>query len=659
MKEKFLALFGRTNKVFNWRFFWILSLLSIVLLGIFFVSIISYGFSYKYRVLPGISIGSVPIGGMEESEIKVFLDSMSDKLINDGIKFSYEINGSSEQLVIYPMVGTGDNSIELAYLDVDKEVDRLMGLGKRGGILGLSLMSLKLRIYPTSIYLQNVIIDEDRLLAEIKNNLDQYQTLSQDAGVKVISVQPLTFETVSSSVGIIFDYDGLAGAVRKSWSMLQSSEIKVKKHEQIPQILIDDVLKIQERLPAVFDDGPLQLTYTDPQTRQVFNWWITVENLRQWIQVQKYESEDFENSFVFGLDKERVLEFLSDKVESVVNVEPRNAKFEIGENGKVLEFQGSRPGLKVNAEKIYEDINKAFIERTWHDEMVSKTIQLTVEVNEPLIKTGDVNGMGISEILGVGISDYSNSPVNRIKNITNAINKLNGVLIKPGEVFSTLEYTRPFTLEGGYFPELVIKGDEVKPEIGGGLCQIGTTLFRMAMNSAMEITSRRNHSLVVFHYDDPVNGNPGTDATVYDPAPDFKFKNDTDNYILIQAYMDKKSEDLVFTLWGTSDGRKGSYTHPVVSRWIPHGDPKMIETTKLEPGKQECQNAYLGADASFIYTRIFSSGEKEETVFESHYRPLPKICLVGVEEKIECEEGDEECIISMEQAVSSTDIIIE
>ena len=285
-------------------------------------------------------------------------------------------------------------------------------------------------------------------------------------------------------------------------------------------------------------------------------------------------------------------------------------------------------------DKTAEKINNAFIERTWHDDGITKTVVLEIETIEPSVKTGEVNTLGISEVLGIGVSDYSRSPYNRIQNMKNAVNKLNGLLIAPGEVFSTIEHTKPYTLEGGYLPELVIKGDEVKPEIGGGLCQIGTTLFRMAMNSGMEIVDRRNHSLVVFHYNDPVNGNPGTDATVYDPAPDFKFKNDTDNYILLQTEMNTASEELIFTLCGTNDGRHAYFTHPTVLRWIPHGEEKIIKTTKLEPGVEQCQSAYLGADAEFTYHRKFSDGATEETLFESHYRPLPRICLLGVEENI-------------------------
>jgi len=217
-------------------------------------------------------------------------------------------------------------------------------------------------------------------------------------------------------------------------------------------------------------------------------------------------------------------------------------------------------------------------------------------------------------------------------NIQNGVKLLNGLLIAPGETFSLVAALSPFTLENGYLPELVIKGDKIEPEVGGGLCQIGTTTFRATMNSGLLVTERSNHSLVVSYYNDPSNGNPGTDATIYDPAPDFKFTNDTDDYILFQAENLKDIKQLRFTFWGTNDGRKGSYSPPIVTRWIPVGETQNIETLDLEPGVEECQSAHIGADATFVYTVEKIDGEKIETTFDSHYRPLPKICLIGVEE---------------------------
>ncbi len=620
---------------FLWRRVWFVVLVVVLVLLALGGVTFAYGYSYKDRVLPGVKVGTLPIGGMEKAELRGFLESMNDKLVNEGLRFDYEINEKQDTLVMYPVVVNEDDSLELVMIDIDGELDYLLGYGRVDSFVFQGLGVLRSRLQTDSVSLQTVVVDEERLLSTLKSSLAEYEILPKDSSIDLQSIAPLKYDITSSSPGIVFDYSEVVSNVLGSWSVLEPVEVEIGRYHRDPGVVEENVESILERLPSVFDDGGLQLTYKDPHTRFSYDWWISQEQIKIWLEVQKTE----DGEFGFGLRLDEVGAYLEVKVASVVNVQARNAKFKIGQNDKVIEFQGSRPGIGLEVEATTIAINEAILGRTWHDEGITKSVQLVVEKVEPSVKTGDVNDLGIEEILGIGISDYSRSPSNRIKNIQNAVNKLNGVLIKPGEEFSTLEYTRPFTLEGGYLPELVIKGDEVKPEIGGGLCQIGTTLFRMAMNSAMEITSRRNHSLVVFHYDDPVNGNPGTDATVYDPAPDFRFKNDTDHYILIQTYMNKAKEELAFTIWGNSDGREGSYSRPVVHRWIPYEEEKIMETTKLEPGEEKCQNAFTGADASFVYTRKFVDGTKEEIVYESHYRPLPRICLVGVEE--ETEEGEE------------------
>ena len=163
------------------------------------------------------------------------------------------------------------------------------------------------------------------------------------------------------------------------------------------------------------------------------------------------------------------------------------------------------------------------------------------------------------------------------------------------------------------------------------------------MNSGLPIVERQNHSLVVSYYNDPQNGNPGTDATIYDPSPDFKFLNDTGHYILFATEVDETTSILTFTFWGTSDGRSGSYSAPQVSSWIGTGPTRIIETTSLAPGVRQCQHAYPGANTSFTYTVTNPDGALEEEVFTSSYRALPEICLVGVEAVAEeMEEATEE-----------------
>lgn len=176
----------------------------------------------------------------------------------------------------------------------------------------------------------------------------------------------------------------------------------------------------------------------------------------------------------------------------------------------------------------------------------------------------------------------------------------------------------------GYLPELVIKGDKTVPEYGGGLCQIGTTLFRAVVDSGLPVTARRNHSYRVSYYEPA-----GTDATIYDPQPDFKFMNDTGNAILLQTKI--TGDKAVFTFWGKRDGRKVSYTKPTIYNIVKPQPTKIIETTDLKPGEKKCtEKAHNGADAYFDYQVIYPSGEEKKVRFNSHYVPWREVCLVGV-----------------------------
>jgi len=122
---------------------------------------------------------------------------------------------------------------------------------------------------------------------------------------------------------------------------------------------------------------------------------------------------------------------------------------------------------------------------------------------------------------------------------------------------------------------------------------------------------------------------------------------------LLQTEINYKKQMLIFTLWGTPDGRSGFYSRPIVSKWIPAGLPQEIKTTTLKPGETKCQNAFRGANASFTYTRFNQSGEKIERVFSSYYRPLPKMCMTGISPN-ECPDGKTTCDIIVKNTATST-----
>lgn len=639
-------------------------ILIVSIFGALFFSIIgtgiAYGYSFKDSVLPGVHIGSFDIGGMGESELEKFVEDMHLKLLSQGIPVTFDVATSSGEFVLSPQSISDEAVIEFITVDSRAVAQKLVSYQKSGNIFVDSIHALTSLIAQPSIAISDISYQKEKIFAEIDHNMSSYITPPVDAGLTIRSISPLKYNITPSSRGISFEYEDIFDEITNKWSKLEQPTVHITTRETGPVIVESDIENITSILPDAFSPGALTLIYTNSSTQRDYSWKITPTMISRWIGVNK----DANGHVAIILSPSSTYAYLHDTVASIIDVPPQDAKFKVGTDSKVAEFEGSHPGVTVDLEQTYHTLATLFESRfTSSTATSSQTIALLTKEVQPKIKTGDVNDLGIAEVLGVGHSVFKGSPGNRFKNIKlAAFKKLDGTLIKPGENFSLLNNLKPFTLEAGYLAELAIKGDRLEPEIGGGLCQIGTTMFRAAMNAGLEITERRNHSLMVSYYNDLRNNNPGTDATIYDPGTDFRFLNDTGHYILITSEMNDKTGDLYFTLWGTSDGRKGYYLPPTVSRRIPAGPTRTVETTDLPPGKKECQHAFPGAVASFTYIREMPNGEKKEEVFTSSYRPLPEICLVGVEKKIDSmsppvQESEIEETVSQNGVLPPEDVI--
>lgn len=298
------------------------------------------------------------------------------------------------------------------------------------------------------------------------------------------------------------------------------------------------------------------------------------------------------------------------------------------ENLRVLSFKKEEAGKKFETENLAKNLSAELLTNPNTTKNIYKNLQLTTWQSEK--KLSDVNPFGISDLLGTGYSSMRNSASERYANITNGINKLDGVLVAPGEEFSTIGKLAPFTIENGYVEGLAIKKNKILPEVGGGMCQVSTTLFRAAMNSGLKITDRSNHSVVVNYYDDPRNGLPGTDATIYEPAPDFKFVNDTKNYLLIDTRVEAGGQ-IYFDFWGTKDGRSGYFSPPqVLSRTESTSEPVYDLSSSVPTGQVRCSGPFNGMSTVFTYFRTLSDGRVEKVPYYSYYRPQGQNCLVGM-----------------------------
>jgi len=589
-----------------------ISLIVLVLLAVggFF----GYEFAFSERIYPNVYVGNIPVGGLTEAEAKAELEKQYNKMLDENLKVV--LDGKVEQIDLQNSGATDPDLIyNLVEFDADRSASEAFSARRFPNPFDNILLKLSL---------ERVIIDpqvtilEKQLTESIKTAFKEAEQPGQPTAFAITTKnKEIDVQVLEGVAGSMIDIQKALDFIYTDAQDLKLEPLQLNVETANRVITTNEASALISEVKTALSKAPFTFTYKNEAQRE-FTWTVDQNEIQKWFIPGRNES----NQPVVALNPNAMKEWL-DTVRTDIDVAPQNARFQVAD-GRVKEFKGSLNGVQLNDSQTILIVLEA-------TKKIDNTVPTPVVVDtvEPEITTGSVNDLGIKEILGVGTSDFSGSPSNRIKNITHGADKLNGLLIPPGESLSLVEHLKPFTIEDGYFPELVIKGDEIKPEVGGGLCQIGTTTFRAVMNSGLQVDQRRNHSLVVSYYDDPSNGNPGTDATIYDPAPDFKFSNDTENYILLTTEVDLPNRQLIFTLWGTSDGRKGYYTPPQVVSWSGFGATQYKETDSLAPGVEKCQAPHAGATTTFDYIVEFADGTKFEKTYDSVYRSLPRICLVG------------------------------
>lgn len=208
------------------------------------------------------------------------------------------------------------------------------------------------------------------------------------------------------------------------------------------------------------------------------------------------------------------------------------------ENGRATTFVPDQEGQSLDLYKLISLIPGGQLK-----------LALPVLVSTPKTRLSELNNLGIVELVAYGVSDFKGSSKNRVTNVSVGASKFNGLIINPGDEFSFNNHLGDVDAAHGFVPEIVIKREGLFPEYGGGLCQVSSTAFRAAMNSGFPITQRKNHSFAVGYY-----APQGSDATIYAPQLDMKFKNDLTSHMLIRTMVD--GTKLYFEYYGTKDDRQ-------------------------------------------------------------------------------------------------------
>ena len=233
------------------------------------------------------------------------------------------------------------------------------------------------------------------------------------------------------------------------------------------------------------------------------------------------------------------------------------------------------------------------------------------------------------------VTKYNVNELNRTHNLTKAANGINGSIILPNEVFSFNRTVGQRTMETGYKDAMVIVNGKFEPGLGGGICQVSSTLYNACLLAGLEIVERHNHNLTVAYV--PI----GQDATVSYGTQDFKFRNNTTSPVYVRVIAG--GGNLTVTIYGDTNFKQKIEVSNIIDQSTPFETVTLVDET-LQPGQTKLdhngQNGFLVRSFRIYYD---SNGEKikSESLGRSVYKPLNKTILVGpaAEEK-PAAEGD-------------------
>jgi vancomycin resistance protein YoaR len=597
----------------------IAGIIFIVLVAVVTSGGVAYAFAFRERVLPGVKANGLELGGLTPEEASAKLNAEATIFENQGLSFTDGKTVKTVSPVRLPG-GNPDAARQIFRIDHEEGLSAALAVGKTGSAIQKAKDAISALFLGKHISV-DYTLNEDGIAASLRETWKDEEKPVKEARYTIsLSGNSLSSVTViPSSEGYEFDYPRAITDLRAKIAVFGKDPVMMQIARTHPTVKTSDAEAAKPLIAQALALAPLSTGLPELEDP------ISVRDLASMLEAGVRE----DGRPTLRIGEKAGIAYVS-KLAEKYDISPANTRYEIDPATKKMAlFEAGKDGRKIDAASTIQALNAALAKQLAGEDGKAGFAVVAAKDSSQVV-TDSAQELGIKEVIGVGQSDFSGSSSNRLKNILHGSEKLNGILIAPDQEFSSITALEPITLEDGYFAEQVILGNKLTPEVGGGLCQIGTTLFRMAMNTGLPITERQNHSLVVRYYADATNGNPGTDATLYGPHPDLRFVNDTGHWMLLTTVVDTKTKKLTYTLWGTSDGRRGSYTPPQVLKWIPApAEVTNVEDPAMKPGEQKCQNAFAGAKTTFTYTITRADGTSTQRDFGSNYRALPKICTNG------------------------------
>lgn len=411
-----------------------------------------------------------------------------------------------------------------------------------------------------------------------------------------------------------------------------SAQLQTFRDGEVPLVIIEtapEVLDVtpQAELARRILSAPMVLTLPNAQPTDPGPWTLEPIEVAAMLKVERLSSAAG-TEYQLAMDGRAMLERLQD-IARRVDRDPQNARFIFNDNTRQLDLLAeSTIGRKLLIEQSYARISQAVLSG-------QQNIELAVQLNDPDVRSdATAESLGIRELVISHTSHFRGSSAARMQNIQTAAARFHGVLVPPGAVFSMGQTLGDVTLDSGFAEALIIYGGRTIKGVGGGVCQVSTTLFRAAFFAGYPIVERYAHAYRVSYYEQNASGiDPalaGLDATVYFPLVDFKFKNDTPYWLLMETYFNPKTQTLTWKFYSTNDGRSVQWGTSGLLNVQTAPEPAFQENPDL--AKDQIKQVDWAADGANVevWRRVFRDGQVlYDSVFRTNYQPWRAIYEYG------------------------------
>ncbi len=571
---------------------------------------LSYQLIYAGRIFPGVSVAGVDVSGLSRNEAVLKLSQTLSYPNTGKVLFR-----ASEQVWVASPAELG------MVFDPSASAMAAYAMGRSGGPFGALAGQIRARgfgldVAPVVIfdqrvaynYLQNIAAQVDQPVVEASLRLD---------GTNVTALPGQVGRLVNLDATLIY-----LGAQLQSF---RDGEVPLVIQEAAPKLL--DVSSQAEAARRILSQ-PLTIAVPNYREGDPGPWTYDVPVVANMLGVNVIDNGGTAEMQV-GLNPTALRPVLSE-IKTYVDRLPQNARFVFNDGtGQIEPISASSVGRSMDVEASITAINDA-LARGEH------TIALSVAEQQPAVAdTASGAELGVTQLIQEQTTYFYGSSDARIQNIVAAAERYHGLLVAPGETFSMGSELGDVSLENGFAEALIIYGGRTIKGVGGGVCQVSTTLFRTVFFAGFPVVERYSHAYRVSYYEMNASGAvdntfAGMDATVYFPLVDFKFLNDSSSWLLMETYVNVSARTITWKLYSTSDGRSVKWDTTGPTNIVTPPDPLFEENPDLKKNQiKEVDHAALGADV-YVTRTVWMNGVIYFTdQFPTHYQPWQAICQYG------------------------------